>query len=157
MKSRFVLSLTLALFLAACSGSTDASENGAEGGPSASPKGTSSSILSPEEVPEDEEGLKEAYSDLFAQIVETMEGIETKTDLDKGLSHISKMGPTFQKIMDRSEELGFSVDEGAFGEKVSALADRMQTAMKGVVQKFPTEAMRIMNAMTDVTGGVGGR
>ena len=149
MMKPVLLALFLVTVLSACGGSSDA----AEGGSSA----TKGWITNPDELPADEAGLTEVYQDLMTEVVETMEDIETKEDLDAGLAHIRRMAPAFSAMMQRSDSLERPIDEGGASEEIDALTGRMETAMKSVLQKFPQEAMVVMNTFSEMTGGVGHR
>ena len=145
MRHTAACTLLLVLPLAACGGSADGSS------------GTSVELVTnPSELPDDVDGLVEVYEDLMTEAVETLEGITTKEELDAGLERLAEIGPAFEAVMKRSESLELPVDEGDRPE-FDALAQRMQAAMGSVLQAFPQEAMRVMNALADMTGGVGPR
>ena len=153
MKTQTLFALFLSACFTACGGSSDAAD-----GVSSSPSGGDKAwVTNAADLPSDEAGLREVYTDLMTEVVETMEGIDTKEQLDAGLAHISKMAPAFTALMERSDSLEQPVDEGGVSEEIDALTGRMETAMKSVLQKFPQEAMRVMNTFSDMAGGVGPR
>ena len=166
MKS--MLPVLLVLAVASCSDSP--TELTAEVEPSSTPAASGGSTPStpsapeasplptdPSELPSDEKGLATAYAALLERAVAILEGVGAKKELQPALDKIAALGPSFDALMKRSEELGLPVEGGGLGDTISALGDRMEKAVQELVKKFPLEAMNIMNAFTDLTGGVGGR
>ena len=157
MKTYTLLSLTFAACLVACGdpSTVAASEASSDSSKSEVPKvGSSKRITDPAQLPGDQAGLAKAYTSLFGEAIAILEGIETKEQLEARLEQLEELGPAFRALMKRSEDLALSVEEGV-GEELNKLSDRMEAATVALFQKFPREAMTILNAFTSLTGGVG--
>ena len=147
-KLTFAFGLTL---LTACGGASDAADKSS----GSSKASTVEWATDPAELPSDQAGLVDVYKSMMEEVVSNLEGAETKEQLDAGLKKIRGMGPAFAALMKRSEEIEVPLDQD--NPEVDALVERMNTAMKSVLQKFPEDSMTVMNTFSEMMGGVGPR
>ncbi len=153
MKSLPLITLVLTALLSACGDPSEA-DSGQPGSGGSAGSSSNQRITDPSKLPSDQEGLAEIYKSLLVEVSELIEGIETKQQLDTKLDELAGMGPAFNALMTRSEELNLSVED-SINDELDELSDRMEKASRDLVRKFPREAMPIMNAFASATGGVG--